>query len=285
MRIPFGRQAKYWMWSTTSRVGLANRSAELPGRATVLITYYDPVRLQHLDSQIRQVLRCGFVERLVVSNHNPAFRVEEATTIRDSRLEFRNEPVRRGCGYRWQVARDLPGEYLIVLDDDLLLFPGQIATLFSELLREPSVPHGLAGFRTSDDAAFTYLQASDCDVDFLCEAYAVSKAHLQRYHAICHRLTRDPEVLRIVDRAADFVVISASGRGRPKVHDVGPLFRCLSFRENGHAVHKQTTFEEDVRSVAAAIQNVHVDDEATASAPTGRPRAVTNGVAARSGVA
>jgi hypothetical protein len=87
------RQAKYLYWWLTARLG--GRVSTVEGRTTVLITYYDPLRLQHLDSQIRQALRCDFVERVIVSNHNPAFRIEEKSRVR-ARAEGVRSSVARG---------------------------------------------------------------------------------------------------------------------------------------------------------------------------------------------
>ena len=61
----------YYLWVINGyfgwKLGLATSQT-----LTVLTTYYNPARLKHVNHQIRNLLKCKFVERVIISNHNPA---------------------------------------------------------------------------------------------------------------------------------------------------------------------------------------------------------------------
>ena len=69
------RKLKYVLWTLNGYVG-RTVSAHAPQKVTVLITYYHPARMQHIEPQVRNILKCTFVEQLVISNHNPDVRIE-----------------------------------------------------------------------------------------------------------------------------------------------------------------------------------------------------------------
>jgi hypothetical protein len=152
------------------------------------------------------------------------------------------------------VANEVGGEYLIVIDDDLLLFPHQIENLFRGLVREPQRPHGLAGMQWGDDGSVEYVQRTNDDVDFLCEIYAVTRAHVQRYGQLRDALAAYDSVTDLIDAAADFVIVSAAGQRNPRIHDVGQIFRCTTFKQSGHAVHMERSFQSGVQRVVQALK-------------------------------
>jgi hypothetical protein len=220
---------------------------------TVLITCFHPARAVHLDAQVRNALRCRFVERVVVSSHNPDVGSHIAVRVRDPRLTLLDTPVKRGCGHRWTVAGTLDPAYLLVVDDDMLLRTAQIAGLFHRLVDEPDVPHGLSGLRHVGDDGLEFVDRRDASVDYLCEAYAITREHLSR-HAMLRASVGDAEpVGRLVDAAFDFMLVSRTGRGRPRIHDLGHILRCETFATRGVAVHKDDGFEAQLQLVARAL--------------------------------
>ncbi len=66
------RKLKYVLWTLNGYVG-RTVSAHAPQKVTVLITYYHPARMQHIEPQVRNILKCTFVDKLVISNHNPMY--------------------------------------------------------------------------------------------------------------------------------------------------------------------------------------------------------------------
>jgi hypothetical protein len=207
--------------------------------------------MRHADALARNILRCGFVERLVLSNHNPAVRLADHLSLSDARVVVNEERAPMGCGHRWQVAVRWPAGYLIVIDDDILLRPEQLRTLFHALQADPARPHGIAGMRRSHAGTFEFVERRNDDTDFLCEVYAVTGEHLDRY---VQRRDRLPQRVRArVDRSADFVLISACGNGRPRLHDVGRVLRCESFKAPGIAVHQGAEFHHDFGEVSELV--------------------------------
>lgn len=245
---------KYQFWALYGWIGLRSR-LDIPERATILITYFNPVRMKHINHQIRNILKCGFVEKIIISNHNPAIRIESMVKIQDNRLTVINQDIRRGCGYRWSIAGRYAPRYLIVVDDDILLFPWQLKTLFSRLVAEPEIPHGFAGMLHHENGSLEYREMEDLNVDYLCEIYALTGDHLKRYEELRSRaIARDIALEPVLDNSADFMVISKAGVGAPRIHKSSRLFRCPTYNQTGVAVHKETEFEHGVLDVAKALR-------------------------------
>jgi hypothetical protein len=249
------RVARYALWTLVPYLG-RTWSLGVPDRVTLLLTYCHPRRTRHLAHQVRNLLRCDFVERIVVSSHNPDLRLDSLLTAADDRVMFRQEPVRRGCGHRWRVARTLDAAYVIAVDDDLLLFPWQLAKLYAHLLEDPEVPHGFAGMLRLEDGGLEYHERENRPVDYLSEVYALTRKHLERYEEIERRVKTRPGVGDMIEQAADFVLIGHAGRGRPRIHRVGRLLRCETFNQAGLALHKEAGFAEQVRQVGQALKDL-----------------------------
>lgn len=244
------RKLKYTLWTVNGYLGQPPR-VDVPQQVTVLITYYNPGRMCHIDSQVRNLLQCRFVEQIVLSNHNPEIRIEDQVNFRNDRLVFFNQPVQRGCGYRWVVAQDLHAPYLIVIDDDVLLYPAQLAQLFQALVKAPAVPHGFTGMHAHDADHFEYCEYQEATVDYLCEVYAVTQAHIQRYWQLYNAITS--EVAPMIDSAVDFMLISQSGNGNPQIHNAGQLLRCTTFKQQDIAIHQTASFHYRMQKVYHAL--------------------------------
>jgi hypothetical protein len=241
----------YGFWVLNGRFG-RRLSFGLPQKATILLPAYSPERLHNVEPMVRTVLRCDFVSRVIVSNHNPDIRIEDHVRLRDERLSCVNQPIRRGCGYGWIVASGFDPEFLICIDDDLRLLPSQVARLFARLLGEPAIPHGLAGIRASQ-----YYQNRDMEVDELNQVYAITRAHLRTYRELVAEITDQGLV---TDDAVEFwgddIVISQSGAGRPKIHATGFILRCPTANHPRVATYKQSPFPQSRAAVYAALAKV-----------------------------
>ena len=155
----------YYLWVFYGFVGWNLRLPKAE-TLTVLITYYNPARLKHVNHQILNRLKCEFVEKVVISSHNPDVRIDDHVTARDPRLVLLNQSIRCVCGYRWIVAREISPEYLIVIDDDIVLFPWQLKILFESLLEEPKIPHGLSGMVRMNDGSFQFQQRKNIEIHY-----------------------------------------------------------------------------------------------------------------------
>ena len=225
---------------------------------TILITYYNPARMKHINHQLRNLLKCDFVERVIISNHNPDIKIDSLVKVRDQRLVIINQESRQGCGFRWLVAKEFSPQYLIVVDDDILLFPWQLKTLFVSLVADPQVPHGFAGMVHHENDFLEYCEKEDMEVDYLCEVYAITGEHLRRYLELRAQVLRNESLAQMVEFSADFVVVSQTGNQRPRIHKVGRLFRCPTYNEAGVAVHKEHEFDKNVLETIRALSNLGV---------------------------
>jgi hypothetical protein len=259
------REIRYFLWIANGRIGW-RAGSDIQQKATILITYYNPARMKHLDPQVRNILKCGFVDRVIISNHNPDFQIEQMTKLRDERLIFINQDQRRGCGFRWVIAAEFDPEYLIIIDDDILLFPFQLAKLFRHLVSEPEVPHGLSGMRRQERDGFAYYEKKNMKVDYLCEVYAVTRQNLGKYGELEQAIAQDIHLARLVESSMDFMLISQTGLDKPKIHNVGRIFRCPTFDQPEVAVHKANEFEENMMMICEAfnaydlpVQNLVMD--------------------------
>jgi len=246
------RRLRYALWHASARLG-RGCSLDTPQRLTVLITCCHPARVVHVDTLVRHVLRCHFVDAVVVSSHNPAVRAEDTVRVRDQRLMFLNATERRGCGLRWPVAAALDPEYLLVIDDDMLLRASQVAGLFQHLVALPAVPHGLSGMRRDEGGALAFVDRRDVGVEYLCEVYAVTRRHLRRYAELRTDLGNVARVGNAIDSAFDFLVISSAGSGPPRIHDLGHILRCETFKAPGVAVHREDGFAASMAHVTDAL--------------------------------
>jgi hypothetical protein len=226
-------------------------------KVTVLIAYHAPERMIHINSQIRNILKCTFVERVIVSNHNPEVNIEKMIGIKTKRLVCINQNVRRRCGYRWRIANGLDANYLIVIDDDVLLFPGQLKRLCQHLIQEPEFPHGISGMVHMQSGELHFREQENIDVHYLCEVYAVTKDHVERFFEIERLLVEQDETTHeSIEQHADFLVISRTGSRNPKIHKVGRLFRSDTFKTPGVAVHKDEHFAESRDRVFRALKEI-----------------------------
>ena len=254
----FAKRLVYYLWMINGYVG-PKWTLPTSKKLTVLITYYSPTRIAHVTHQIRNLLRCDFVEKLIISSHNPDLKIEDHVNVSDPRLILLNQSVRRLCGYRWFVAREFSPEYLIVIDDDIVLFPEQLKVLYEQLLKNPQIPHGLSGMIHRENGTLQFRQRENIDVHYLCEIYAVTNEHLERYFEMVQLLEQQHRDLpEAIDRLGDFIVISQTGTQNPKIHEAGRIFRDETFNVPGVAIHKDDQFASIVKDVSKAVKELRL---------------------------
>ena len=250
------KQIVYYLWVLYSHIGW-QLSLKTPHKLTVLITYYNPARIRHVNPQIRNLLKCKYIERVIISSHNPDLKIEDHVIVRNPRLVLLNQDVRRACGYRWVVAREYSPRYLVVIDDDILLFPFQLKRLFQRLIVEPNVPHGISGMVQMENGDLEFHQWKNMDVHYLTEVYAVTHEHLEQYFEMVDLFAeRDENIPERVEHLGDFIVISQTGAQNPKIHKVGRIFRDVTFNTPGVANHKEEQFSNVVTEVSQAVKEL-----------------------------
>ena len=246
----------YNLWVAYGYIGWTIR-LQPSKKLTVLMACYHPARLRHINHQIRNLLKCKFVERVVISSHNPTVKIEEYVTLTDQRLILLNQGVHRPGGYRWVVAKELSSEYLIVIDDDIVMFPWQLKVLFENLLKDPSVPHGLSGMIHMENGDLQFHQREDINVHYLTEIYAITRKHLEQYFKMVKLFVeQSTDLADGIERLADFVVISQTGSSHPRIHKAGRIFRDETYNAQGVAIHKDEQFLNVVNRVSQLVKGL-----------------------------
>jgi hypothetical protein len=252
------REAVNYLWTLGWRLRVAFGppvDLDASERLTVvLVSYLRPANMERI---VRAALKCKFVNKIVVQNNNPEIDIRDWIGVSDDRLRIVNSPVRRGAGSRWFVAREENEAYYLAIDDDVFLFPGQIARLFSNLLNDPDVPHGVHGILTGKSRRQTHVARREATVDILHQLYLATGDHVRRYHEILATLERDaPDARAIADHFGDDVIISNCGNGAPRIHNVGFVPRCASSHRRGIALNQLDEFTVDRGTLHRKLREV-----------------------------
>lgn len=236
------------LWECSARFGVPVSGRNLPSISVVIATFSNE-RGAHLRSQVKNVLKCGFVQELVVSNHNPEFDLEKWLPMTDARMRIISSSEKTSCSHRWHVAKQCKNEYVLVLDDDVLLFPNQVKALYKAFLSDADVPHGLAGKTRGE-----YSRNCNREVDYLVEAYFVSKIHIGKYLQLENILERRAG---LAINSSDFLLISKCGNtsSLAKIHNIGPVLRCRTYRSRDIALHRNADFDEKNRIFRSILEN------------------------------
>jgi hypothetical protein len=203
------------------------------------------LRVRNLEPMVRSLLRCGFVEKIVVSNNNPEHRIADWVQIRDRRVYLLDQPRPTPCSIRYQIALEEPGPYFLSIDDDVFLYPGQVRRLFEELVARPTAPHGLQGEdflgeRTPKTCLGwkINLHGFEGQVDNINTCYAFTREHAAEMERLARLLGLD---LADIPMGSD-VLLGAAGQERPFLHDVGSVLHCLSCHRVGVATWRKRGF-------------------------------------------
>ena len=157
------------------------------------------------------------------------------------------------------MAGSLDADYFLCLDDDFLAYPPQLGALFRQLLKDPTVPHGIAG-----KIDRKYIIRKEAEVEDLYTAYAVTRECVATYRIYLDELATKYDVPKeTVEFWADDIVISRSGSGRAKVHDVGYLHLCPTASSANVAVFQQEGFRQIRAEVLQAVEELRADRTGT----------------------
>jgi hypothetical protein len=242
-RLRFMRDA--WKWERTVRFGPTVPTGRAERVVAIMLSYRRP---KNIDAIARSILKCDLIERLIVSNNNPEIRISRCVGVRDPRLVLEDHGSNAGASARFVIARREPGTHYFVLDDDLFLYPAQIAGLLERLFDDPSRPHGIFGQRRKPDRGFEDgIHGRETTVDVLNRAYAFTRGHLEEFFrlldAIGGRIDGDRLAEGSIDRGDD-MLLSFSGARSPLCHYVGALLDCPTQWLPGVAVWRETGFRE-----------------------------------------
>jgi hypothetical protein len=224
--------------------------------ATVILQTFSPERLKNVKRQVDLLIKCSYIDRIIISNNNPIFRIEEYLDFGDDRVVFINQPEKRGCGYRWKLLINYELKFILSFDDDILLFPSQMGTIVSRLVENPEVPHGISGSIDSN-----FVKGADNEVDYLYQLYAITYQHLKRYILLENEvLIRNPSLRHAVEFFHDYLLISNTGAGKPKIHNVGIYVQDPTTSEPGIALYKSIDFNKEKKELENLIDEIINED-------------------------
>ncbi len=245
-RISFLRSMLRWHRETLSDIRYPISVYRYP--FTVILQSYK--RPWNIDPMIKMLLRFDCVERVIVSNNNPNAVIRYP--LSDNRIIIINQSQRYPASKFAMIALEESqkgSEYFLCIDDDLLLFPDQIATLMRALIDDPSVPHGLVGQRVIDNGEWMHHLTGDVPVDILNRVYAFTADHVYRYAEVLQGLGYDSEEAMAMLPFGSDIVLSRSGPRKPRIHDVGRLLDCPTNAKPGIARFKEKDFDAFRRSL------------------------------------
>lgn len=253
----------YWKWLFRLRFG---RDVSLSGeeKATVILLSYK--RVQNIEPITRSCLKCHFIEKIIISNHNPNIQIEDWVKVKDKRVVLINQPVRRRCGYRWVIAKEESANYFIALDDDAFIYPEQLGMLFNLLVQQPEVPHGVKGSvytsKTSNKFTGEYFQQKEMDVDVLHQVYFIAKRQVDVYFEYIKKIKANDSMVGDyidpfgIDSVGDDIIISHTGLSQAKIHDVGFVLTCPTQYSKGIAIRSEASFLQKRREIFREVKKI-----------------------------
>jgi hypothetical protein len=222
-----------------------------PQCTAVVLSYSRPANINWI---VESLLACDFVSRVVVSNNNPEYDINDWIRRRDPRVFLLNQARPTKQGIRFALARSVDSPYYFLIDDDVFLYPSQLGVLFEHLVADPAVPHGLFGERRAEanerhppNYPFRIaVRRQEAEVDHITQVYALSHEVLRDAFVLLRHLEID--ALEEFANGED-IVLSFAGKRKPRIHDVGRILQCRSMALRGIATFVSTDkfFEERTR--------------------------------------
>lgn len=198
-----------------------------PERLTVILPSY--ARPGNIDLILSAVVACDFVSEIIITNNNPAIRLEEHLHVSDPRIRLVRQPRLTPASIRFDLSREAREPWILAIDDDVFPSPKQIRALFRHVLARPEQVHGYGGEVWGDPPSrATYRHMSrprgTQPVDTLVWAFAYTRAHVEEYFRLLARLGIENFELK----SSEDVPLSFAGEGSALIHGVGLFCRCPS---------------------------------------------------------
>lgn len=230
------RSVRAWMQS----MGSLGEPPATGGNVTAIVLSY--LRPQNIDAILRSLLHTPSVGQVVLCNNHPDIAIGRFVSVTSPRLRIIQHAKHCGTPERLRIAQDDAARFFLAADDDLFLRPQQYDLLCQALKDDPSRPHGMFGQVMQPDGTFRYAVRGDADVDVLNRVYAFTSDHVRRFFEITGQLRFAEDDWKRSDW--DDVVLSFSGRHRPRSHDVGAYLDCPTQGRKDTAVWRRDDFFE-----------------------------------------
>jgi len=252
-----GYLLRYARWSL-ARARESSVSSDLPQKLTVVLLSYK--RQANLHPILRELVKCSFIDRIILSNNNPEVRMEDWVGVQDERLTIINQARRTAPGIRFELARESTGRYFATIDDDIFLSAANVRTLFEHLVRDPRRVHGYRGERylPNERPSFPFdllekvlgprydlcgwrpmLENHEGEVDVINCVYFFTREHLEELFRLGGQLGLNLHTLR----NGEDILLSSSGEGRPRIHALPHrVLDCITDAKRGVATFTSDNF-------------------------------------------
>jgi hypothetical protein len=245
--MPLGRRLHSFLLSSIQLIERHRRAsacpvvgAKLPERDKLTVILLNHKRPENVAVIARQILRAGFVGRLVISNNCQDYPIRKFVPFADSRLVLIDQDKPSGVGIRFLLARQYAAHYYLSVDDDIFLHPVQLQWIYWNLRMAHDRPHGIFGAALSAKESgnrewpFVHRRNATTEVDILNGLFAFTRAQVEEYFRLCGEIgVADPGALM----NGEDIILSFSGTARPLIHNVGTIWECASAFTPGVALH------------------------------------------------
>ena len=273
-RMKYARDYLKWSWESRFETVDFARGSE---RLTVILLSWK--RIHNIAPMVDSVLSLPFVERVVISNNNPEYRIRDWVRSDDGRIRLIDQPEPTCAGVRYDLMLDEPGEFFFAIDDDVFLaavtdrvavrrnpagaaHPARYSwgIFFDDVERDRAsgrIPERLwkRGVLATDDYLNAGLVSAGVRPGSEPKAQHGSLSGLKSADTpvdvlnVCYMLTRAHalEYRRLVRALGldtrrlynDDLPVGFCGDERPYCHDVGPFLECLSSARKGVATWRR----------------------------------------------
>jgi hypothetical protein len=233
-------EARLLHWRLRCRF-LPSVGLDTPKSTAIILSYKRPF---NVDGIVRSLLKCEFIEQIIVSNNNPELDLKPFIRVQSERLTLLQQNERRGCAYRFQIAQEVDSEHFICVDDDLFFHPETFHRLHMRHCSFPDAPTGILGFdvdwsaqKKSQGTQLIRKRNINASVDVLNRIYLFNHEQLSRFWSNRDALVNaDVSFLDQIDLVDD-IILSSTGNCKARVWQVGDYIPCPTGMATAISMH------------------------------------------------
>lgn len=204
------------------------------------------------------LLRCAFVDKIIVSNNNTNITIEDWIPTNDHRIVFRNEQENSFAIGRFFIAVQEPAEYFLCMDDDIFLRPNQLRVLAEALMNQPETIHGMFGTNLEkDEQGCPFLHRGQFGLtgplDFIQRVYFFTNDHVTKFMQLLHFAKQQQLAFYDELKLCDDILLSFSSIGKPMCHDIGLFVDDSTSNKQGIALFANDSFVETRTRIASQL--------------------------------
>jgi len=235
----------------------------IPDCIAIILSYKRP---QNIAPIVNLLLKAPSVSQVIISNNNPAVNLRSWMPGDARRVTLIEQDTPTACHVRYHIALEQQSHLFLAVDDDVFLRPSQVETLCAALRADPSRPFGIFGsiYDERRDAIQLDVRRPG-DVDILNQAYVFTAEHARRFAELTRELGFGPTHEAWKRSSWDDLVISHSGRAKPRICDVGAYIECPTGSEPGIAAWMDHEFFSERLSLFRRLRAINPLSQTTES--------------------